>query len=165
MWCIIHVMYTEQLWWGIYLSDHFNNLRVGIITIVIIVIVSGSFILAVRVSGTSNLNNGEQLTMLNNGDTTPVSNIETTLNQRCTTSIQRFFSVAQHRFNVVSTWAQHPWRRIIMRQREGGQRASEQQRARVRARERFSIVSKKGINSIRFQSSDKTTIAQVYLHF
>ena len=56
-----------------------------------------------------------------------------------------------------------------MRQREGGERecerASERQRARVGARERFSIVSKQGINSIRFQSSDKTTIAQVYLHF
>ena len=122
MWCIIHVMYTEQLWWGVYLFDHFNNLRVGIITIVIVVIVSGSFILAVRASGTSNLNIGEQWTMLNNGDTTPVSNSETTLNQRCPTSIKRFFSVAQHRFNVVSTWAQHQWRRIIMRQREGGER-------------------------------------------
>lgn len=129
-----HVMYTEQLWWGVYLFDHFNNLRVGIITIVITVIVSGSFILAVRVSGTSNLNNGEQWTMLNNGDTMPVSNIETTLNQRCATSIQRFFCVAQHRFNFVSTWAQHQWRRILWdREREESESARE--RASDRERE------------------------------
>ena len=38
--------------------------------------------------------------MLHNIDTMSLSNAETTLNQRCTTSTQPFLNVAQCRFNV-----------------------------------------------------------------
>ena len=161
-----HVMYTEQLWWGVYLFDHFNNLRIGIITIVITVIVSGSFILAVRVSRTSNLNNEQCWTMV--------------IQRRCPTLKQLWINVAQRRYNGFS--ALHNIASTLFQREpsisEGEYYETERgRRARVRAseratesesgskRERFSIVSKQGINSIRFQSSDKTTIAQVYLHF
>ena len=40
---------------------------------------------------------------LNKIDTMWVSSVETTLNQRCTTSMEPFFNVVQFCFNVVST--------------------------------------------------------------
>ena len=47
-----------------------------------------------------------EFSTLHNIDPMLVSNIETTLNQRCTTSMQPFSNVAQSLFNVVSAWPQ-----------------------------------------------------------
>ena len=44
--------------------------------------------------------------MLYNVDTTSVPDVEKTLNQRCTISIQSFFNVVQRRFNVDMTLSQ-----------------------------------------------------------